>query len=282
MDSVHYFGRLTALTLLGSLALNSTPILASQSTSVTVAGRTAIVYLPDSLPPSGSRAMVVVLHGGLGNAERIASRRSESAINLDAVADQAGFVVAYLNGTAVARLLSDERRGWNAGACCGMPAEKKVDDVAYVQAAVEDITQRYGVDRKRVFAVGHSNGAMMTQRVMCETSLFAAGVPISGGLESGAQSCPAAQGKRLMAIHGEEDQNVPLKGGRGTKGISRTDFASQAATAQIWRDSGAEYDLQVIRGADHSTEVIDAQIVKAESKTLAQKIARFFGLLAPN
>lgn len=282
MDSVHYFGRLATLILLGSLTLNPLSVQAAQGTSLTVAGRTAIVYLPDSLPLSGSRAMVVVLHGGLGNAERIASRRSENAINLDAVADRAGFVVAYLNGTAVARLLSDERRGWNAGSCCGMPAEKKVDDVAYLQAAVEDLAKRYGVDSKRVFAVGHSNGAMMTQRAMCETSLFAAGVPISGGLESGVQSCPAAQGKRLLAIHGEDDQNVPIQGGRGTKGISRTDFASQAATARIWRDSGAVYDLQVIRGADHSTEVIDAQIVKAESQTLAQKVARFFGLLAPN
>jgi polyhydroxybutyrate depolymerase len=261
--------------------LCATGTLIAQTVTETFAGRIAVIYTPHTLPAAGSRALVVVLHGGLGNAQRIAQQRSERAINLNAVGDQGGFIVAYLNGTPVARLLSDERRGWNAGSCCGMPVEKGVDDVAYIQRAVEEIANRYGVDRKRIFGVGHSNGAMMTQRVMCETNLYAAGVPISGGLESGAQTCAGSQGKRIMAIHGEDDKNVPIGGGRGPKGLSGVSFASQAATANVWRASGATYDLQVIPASDHSTEVIDAQIVKTESQTLAQKIARFFGLLTP-
>ena len=35
------------------------------------AGRQLIVYMPAHLPPPGQRALVVVLHGGLGNADRI-------------------------------------------------------------------------------------------------------------------------------------------------------------------------------------------------------------------
>jgi hypothetical protein len=81
-----------------------------------------------------------------------------------------------------------------------------------------------------------------------------------------------------MAIHGADDQNVPIGGGLGTKSLSRTGFASQAATARVWQNSGAGYELQVIQGADHSVDAINAQIVKVESQTLAQKIARFFGL----
>jgi hypothetical protein len=64
--------------------------------------------------------------------------------------------------------------------------------------------------------------------------------------------------------------------------LSRTEFSSQAATAKVWQSSGVVYDLQTISGADHSTEVISAQIVKFEGQTIAQKIARFFGLLASN
>jgi poly(3-hydroxybutyrate) depolymerase len=119
---------------------------------------------------------------------------------------------------------------------------------------------------------------MMTQRVMCETSLYAAAVPIAGPLDTGAQSCPPARGKRLMAIHGANDQNVPVGGGRGSKGLSRADFASEAATAKVWQDSGAVYDLQLVQGADHSVDALNAQIVKLESQTLARKMARFFGL----
>jgi poly(3-hydroxybutyrate) depolymerase len=197
------------------------------------------------------------------------------------VAEEGGFVVAYLNGTPVTRFLGADKLGWNAGGCCGVPAEKKVNDVGYIMAAVEDIAARYGIERSRIFGVGHSNGAMMTQRVMCETSLYAAAVPISGPLDTGAQSCPPARGKRLMVIHGVDDQNVPIGGGRGTKGLSRTDFASEAATARVWQNSGAVYDLQIIQGADHSVDTINAQIVKLESQTLAQKMVRFFGLAAP-
>ena len=251
---------------------------AAEHVSETFAGRTALVYAPSNLPAFGSRALVVVLHGGLGNAQRLAAVRNESALNLNAVADQGGFVVVYLNGTPVARLLGADKLGWNAGACCGQPAEKNTDDVAYIRSAVDAIAARYGVDRSRIFGVGHSNGAMMTQRVMCETPLYAAAVPISGPLESGATRCPQSRGKRILAIHGADDQNVPIAGGRG-KGLARVDFASEAATARVWQDSGAVYELQVVPGAEHSVDSISAQLQKQESQTLAEKIARFLGLL---
>ncbi len=244
----------------------------------TFAGRTAYIYAPGNLPPMGRRALVVVLHGGLGNAERLALARIESALNMNAVADQGGFVVAYLSGTPVARMLGPDKLGWNAGSCCGQPAENKVDDVAYLRSAVGEIAAKYGVDRARIFGVGHSNGAMMTQRMVCETSLYAAAVAVSGALESGATHCPAARGKHMMAIHGADDLNVPITGGRG-KGLARVDFASQAATAKVWQDSGAFYDLRIVSGADHSVQSISRQLLRAESQNLAQTMARFFGLL---
>ena len=188
----------------------------------------------------------MVLHGGLGNAQLIAQAKAEGAINLNTLAETHGFVVAYLNGTAVARLLSAERRGWNAGNCCGLPAEKNVDDVAYLQSAVHTLISTYGIDRQRIFGVGHSNGAMMVQRMVCETGLFAAAVSLAGSLENNAKTCPSAKGKRILALHGEHDQNVPIAGGRGPKGIARVAFTSQSATAKVWQDSGVTYDLSLI------------------------------------
>jgi poly(3-hydroxybutyrate) depolymerase len=243
------------------------------------AGRPALVYVPTTLAAPGSRALVVVLHGGLGNAQRIAARTHEDGLNLNAVAEEGGFVVAYLNGTPVARLLGADKLGWNAGNCCGLPAQTQVNDVAYIVSAVKAIAIQHGIDPGRIYGVGHSNGAMMTQRVMCESALYAAAVPISGALENGASRCPGASGKRLMAIHGEVDQNVPLGGGKGSKAISRAQYASQASTAKVWQSSGATYDLQVIKGADHSVDSMAHQLLTSESTTLARKIARFFGLI---
>jgi polyhydroxybutyrate depolymerase len=189
---------------------------ASDAATETYGGRSMIVYAPLSLPAPGTRALVVVLHGGLGNAQRIASRQSESGLNLDSLAESNGFVVAYLNGTPVTRFFGADRLGWNAGGgCCGQSAENNIRDVEYISGAVDHLVGKYGIDRSRVYGIGHSNGAMMTERLMCETNLYAAAIAISGPLNLDTGNCSAARGKRILAIHGENDENVPLAGGRG-------------------------------------------------------------------
>jgi len=240
-------------------------------------GRTLYVHVPERLPGPGSRALVVVLHGGLGNAERIVEARSEAGMNLDAAADRYGFLVAYLNGTPVARRLGDDRKGWNAGECCGLSAERNVDDVGYIRGAVADLERRYGVDARRVYGVGHSNGAMMTLRLMCETDLYAAALPVSGALEIEATACPAARGKRILALRGELDENVPMAGGRG-RGLARMDFKSQEYTRRAFAGSGARYTLQVLPGAAHSFESLQQALRRTEGIDFAQKAVRFFGL----
>jgi polyhydroxybutyrate depolymerase len=242
-------------------------------------GRSMLVYVPLHPTPQGSRAMVIVLHGGMGNAQRIESGRSEHGLNLDAVAEKNEFIVAYLNGTPATRILGDDKLGWNAGGgCCGQPAENNVDDVAYIKGAVDFLVAKYGIDRTCVFGIGHSNGAMMTQRLLCETSLYAAGIAISGPLNLPTATCPAARGKRVLAIHGEDDENVPVVGGRGTKGISRAVYNSEAHSRQVFTSSGATYELHMVKGADHQLDHIGAAIQKADGHTIAEEATRFFGL----
>ncbi len=243
-------------------------------------GRSMVVYVP-LRPSPGSRALVVVLHGGLGSAEHIEAGQAENGLNMDSVAEKNGFIVAYLNGTPATRFMGADRLGWNAGGeCCGQPAEKDVDDVGYIEGAVDYLAKKYGIDRGRVFGMGHSNGAMMTQRLMCETKLYAAAVAISGPLNLATANCPAARGQRTLAIHGADDENVPVSGGRGTQGLSKAVYNSEEHSRQVFTNSGASYDLQLIQGADHELEHIDAAIQKAEGRTIAEKAAQFFGLVA--
>lgn len=240
-------------------------------------GRDVHLFVPRVLP-QGSRALVVVLHGGLGNASRIASGRSESGMNLDEMADKYGFIVAYLNGTKVARLLGSDKKGWNAGNCCGLPAREKVDDVAYITGAVHSLTERYGIDPQRVYGIGHSNGGMMTQRMICETNIYAAAIPISGPLGLEVNSCPAARGKRILAIHGVEDKNVPMGGGKGSKGFSGAEFKSEAYSRQVMENSGAEYTLLAVEGADHYLNHIDEALQKTRHRSIAEEAVQFFRL----
>ena len=243
-------------------------------------GREGLVFLPSRMPPKGQRALVVVLHGGLGNAQRIAdSEPGERGLNLNTVAEKNGFAVAYLNGTPVARLLGVDKLGWNAGGgCCGLPAALGVDDVAYIQSAVATLSAEYGIDPQRVFGIGHSNGAMMTQRLLCETSLYAAGIAISGPLNVSTSACPAARGRRVLAIHGAEDRNVPVAGGRGSQGLSKVAYSSEEQSRQVFTQSGARYELQIVAGADHQLAHLDSAIQQSEGQSIALKAARYFGL----
>jgi polyhydroxybutyrate depolymerase len=242
-------------------------------------GRGLFVYLPARLPAPGARALVVVLHGGLGNAERIASRQ-EVALNLDAPAEANGFVVAYLNGTPMTRFFGGDKRSWNAGGgCCGQPASNNVDDVNYISGAIDYLAGKYGIDRNRIYGMGYSNGAMMTQRLLCQTMLYQAGVAIAGPLNVDDRTCPAARGKRLLALHGANDVIVPVAGGQGTNALSGAVIRAEASSRQAFVDSGASYDLQVIEGADHGLDHIDAAIQQTEYQAIPEKATRFFGLV---
>jgi poly(3-hydroxybutyrate) depolymerase len=243
-------------------------------------GRDMLVYAPPNLPARGARALVIVLHGGLGNASRIEGGASERGLKMDEVAGKNGFIVAYLNGTPVTRMYGADKLGWNAGGgCCGVPAENDVDDIGYITNAVNHLVGEYGVDPGRVYGIGHSNGAMMTMRLMCETNLYAVAVSISGPLNLSVQNCPGSRGKHILAIHGAEDQNVPIAGGQGTKGLSRVAYKSEKYTQQIFAASGADFHLQIVQGADHILDNIDARIEQTERISIAEKAAQFFGLV---
>ncbi|TAK99339.1 MAG: hypothetical protein EPO09_01315, partial [Aquabacterium sp.] len=179
------------------------------------AGRDMLVYVPAHLPAAGQRALLVVLHGGGGNA-----RFMQEHLKIDGVAEQNGFVVAYLNGSAAARLGGDSLKAWNAGkGCCGKPYTDKVDDIGYITGAVRYLQQQYGATTERTYGAGHSNGAMMMQTMACLTPVFKHVVTLAGTLMADTRTCPEARQHVIDNYHGERDQNVPIAGGVGTKGV---------------------------------------------------------------
>lgn len=242
-------------------------------------GRDFIVHQPDNLPDGGAHAMVVVLHGGGGNINLITHKRAESGLNINAAADKYGFLVAYLNGTQVARIMPHRMLGWNAGGgCCGMAAQRNVRDVDYIGKATTYIVNHFGVDAGRVYGLGHSNGAMMAVRMVCETNLFAAVVAVSGPLNTDTETCPMAQGKRVLAVHGTDDKFVPVKGGRGPESIANVDFKSEEHSQTVLRNAGAEYTLRLLPGIGHEIDDIDAYLKRSTGGGLDELAAGFFAL----
>lgn len=182
--------------------------------------RQAIVHHPASARPRS--ALVVVLHGGFGSAPQ-----AESAYGWDRQADTAGFVVAYPDGVG---------RSWNVGSsCCGRAHHDGVDDVGFLHQLVVRLVASDGVDPSRIYAVGMSNGAMMTYTWACARPGELAGIgPVAGSLLA---DCPHPAPVTVVAVHGTADENVPQGGGVGPKGVTGVENPPLDATLARFREA---------------------------------------------
>ena len=169
---------------------------------------------------------MLVLHGGMGNAQVI-----QAQTQMDAIAEKNRFVVAYPNGTELPRGPRD-RRTWNAGDCCGAAARREIDDVGFLDKVISQIEQTYGTDSRRVYAVGLSNGGMMAYRLASAIpDKIAAIVAVSSSLT--VDDFDRAKDVAVLHIHGTDDQFVPIAGGKGAKTISAASYRPLADTIQI-------------------------------------------------
>jgi polyhydroxybutyrate depolymerase len=129
-------------------------------------------------------------------------------LGLSALADRGVYVVAP-DGTTD----STGRRFWNAGATCCDFENRRPDDIHYLSSIVDDVAARADIDRKRVYAVGLSNGGAMALRLACNApETFAAVVSISGP-NGVAETCAPKVPVSVRLVHGTADKVVPFMGG---------------------------------------------------------------------
>lgn len=157
--------------------------------------RTAIVYHPTTARPGAP--LVVVLHGANGTAADV-----KSWLGWDELAERDGFVVAYAEAM-------DKR--WNAGFCCRRSDMPDVDDVGFLHELRAQLIAEDDVDPKTVFAVGASNGGMLAYAWACSELGDVLGI----GVVSAALTtpCPSPPAISVVAVHGKDDEVVPVNGG---------------------------------------------------------------------
>ena len=208
----------TATGATGSATVAPLPVGASEKTlSFGNLLRMYRVYRPARL--SDPAPLVVMLHGGLGSA-----RLAELAYGWDALADREGFVVLYPDSFGGA---------WNVGGgCCGSAPDAGVDDVAFVAAAIADLERSVPIDPLRRYAAGMSNGGMLTYRLACDTTLFAAIGPVAA---TQLGDCPNPAPISIMHVHGTDDTTVPLDG-RPDAGLASIVGQPIPAMLQTWRN----------------------------------------------
>lgn len=204
--------------------------------------RTFRVYVPPSYPVSGATPtpVVVLLHGGFGSGAQV-----EGSARITTVADTEGFVAVSPDGV----LSPGNIRTWNGGTCCGYAVAANIDDVGFVSALLDHLEARLCIDRRRVYAAGMSNGAIMSYRLACELSSRIRAVgPVAGAL--GVASCTPARAVPLMHVHGTDDLNVPFGGavGCGVSGAAFTSVAESVGTLAAAAGCGGNPVTTLVQG----------------------------------
>jgi polyhydroxybutyrate depolymerase len=150
-------------------------------------------YVPASYDGSPV-ALVVDLHG-----YQSGSSLHTTLTGLGAVADEAGFVVVTPQGTS-------DQPFWNAVPHADLP-----DDVAFVEAVIDDVSETVCVDPARVYVDGFSNGAFLASLVACRSADRIAAVATVAGLLL-PEDCEPSRAVPILAIHGTEDRFVSISG----------------------------------------------------------------------
>lgn len=196
-----------ALSLLAGGAAAATPP-GDHEFSVTHQGlrRSYLAHVPPQAAGGKPLPVVVNFHGGGGNA-----KVHKAYTRMDLAADRDGYIALYPNGSGG---IADRFLTWNAGACCGVAAATRVDDVGFALAMLDDLARRTAVDAQRIYATGLSNGSMMAYRLAAEAPQRIAAVAGVAGAMTLPRFAPALA-VPVMHIHSADDQRALYDGGLG-------------------------------------------------------------------
>ena len=220
-----------ALTACGARANRSaaTPTPTDRDGKIVVGGleRTYILHLPPAFASMQNLPLVIILHGGGGTGKGMITLTRNG---MNALADQDKFVVVYPDG--IEKQWNDGRQLQQARAM-----RENVDDVGFIAALINDLSQTYPIDRTRVYVAGISNGGMMSERLACDLAdqIAAIGVIAAPLSENLSATCQPSRSISVVLITGTADPLVPYQGGEiGLLNIKRGKGLSSDATTQFW------------------------------------------------
>jgi polyhydroxybutyrate depolymerase len=194
--------------------------------------RMALVHVPQSYAAGKPTPLVMAIHGGGGGAIFQADDRNYGLISKS---EQAGFIAVFPNG--ISQTGNGMLATWNAGQCCARARDENVDDVGFLRALVADVARRATIASQRVYAIGMSNGAMMSYRLACEAGDVFHGIMAVSGTDN-TQHCTPEHPVPVLHIHARDDPLVLFNGGAGSNRLfseeAVTDFVSVPDSVAKW------------------------------------------------
>ena len=190
--------------------------------------RTYKIHIPPNISDEISPALIFVLHGGGGTGDGM--ERSLTLGGFNILSDENNFIVVYPDGI---------ERNWNDGRKnTSDPAhQQNIDDVGFINALIENLTNEFNIDLNRIYSTGISNGAMMSYRLALELpEKIAAIAPVAGAIPIDIlPEEPLLTQLSVCVISGTSDPLVPWEGGTvGTKRNPRGIVISVPDSVNYW------------------------------------------------
>jgi polyhydroxybutyrate depolymerase len=166
------------------------------------------IHVPPKYNKANATPLILVFHGGGGYPDAI---RYES--RMDELSDREGFIVIYPGGTNK-RLVKDRILEWNDGRPYQDGSPKKVDDVGFVSAMLDDLRGLLNIDYNRVYAAGFSNGAQLCYRLAKQLTHRIAAIGTVAGQRPARDDIPTPPRPiSVIQFSGRQDTIAPYDGG---------------------------------------------------------------------
>lgn len=187
--------------------------------------RLYLIHVPPGYDRSRPPPVVLAFHGTPSDAAGM-----KRITDFDRLADARGFVAVYPEAAV---------GDWATGciACPSAADHARIDDVGFVRRIVTRLAAELPIDRRRVHAVGFSNGALFANRLACDAADLLAGAALVGATLLDDDFVPPCQPARpipMVVIHGDRDPSFPPEGRAfgAEPGAPRT--VSIASTLAAW------------------------------------------------
>lgn len=165
--------------------------------------RTYRLMLPEAYARDVPVPLVLALHGGGGNSAQMCNWKG----GLPDLLEQERFILVCPDGI---------EEHWNDGRGVQRYRAQRedIDDVGFMLALVEKVSNEFNVHSSQVYVTGASNGGMMSYRLACEASdTFAAAAALIASMPTDLD-CRPSQPISMLIMNGTEDPMVPFEGGQ--------------------------------------------------------------------
>jgi len=160
--------------------------------------REYVLSVPDSYASDTPVPLVIAFHGNGGCA-------TDFNDDLSSMAEANDFIVAYPQGVVRGKGAAE----WNP--VSSGTENINENDAFFTEQLISTISTDYSIDSTRVYAVGYSNGGMMSYGLACERGDLIAAVGIMSGVMLTA-TCDTEEKTSLIHFHGTEDSVLPIDG----------------------------------------------------------------------